>query len=493
MKTDLKISPIRGRESSKEKLSKKMKSTSIIKSPECLLKTTRKGNILKHMTSTTTKRPESQTYQNSFLDTTKVVSISHEDISGIVPLESCDSRSSLLDLTPKITISSCSNKERDLNQGKGKQKTVQRKKIKSPVCKQFSRKLEPKSKNEEHESQLRKKNSEIFSLTRKVNMLQETLNERNKLVRDLEMKFPKMLSELSRGLGKDPEKLKVSLELKETIKRNRQLSGNQKRNEDLLKIKEDKIKQLERERDKAVEELRLKEKESRDFKGRLVSVEQKFSLVTGKLEAKDSELRRTKEMLENVQYRYRVINEENFSKIIQIEKMSSEICALSESNEEKDCEMEKLTLKINEMMISLNKETSRAYSLEMQLRELVGIAQKTELSQSDSDLSEVTKELLAKITRVAKEKNVTVNLQLTVNQSRNCVETPSRENRSTLTNENVSQYEEMAVEDEEEYPEVFEEDTHSLGDVTGASNISESEYDVSAGTLAKVGSVTRRS
>ena len=199
-------------------------------------------------------------------------------------------------------------------------------------------------------------------------------------------------------------------------------------------------------------------------------------------------------MLEDVQYRYRVINEENFSKIIQIEKMSSEICALSESNEEKDCEMEKLTLKINEMMISLNKETSRAYSLEMQLRELVGIAQKTELSQSDSDLSEVTKELLAKITRVAKEKNVTVNLQLTVNQSQqNCVETPSRENRSTLTNENVSQYEEMAVEDEEEYPEVFEEETHSLGDVTGASNISESEYDVSAGTLAKVGSVTRGS
>ena len=115
-----------------------MKSSSKIKSPECLLKTTRKGNILKHMTSTTTKRPATQTYQDSFLDTTKVVSISHEDISGIVPLESCDSKSSLLDLTPKIIISSCSNKERDLNQDKGRQKTVARKKIKSPVCKQFS-------------------------------------------------------------------------------------------------------------------------------------------------------------------------------------------------------------------------------------------------------------------------------------------------------------------------------------------------------------------
>ena len=451
---------------------------------------------MKHMTSTTTKRPTAQTYQDSYLDTTKVVSISHDDISGIVPLESCGSRSSLLDLTPKITISSCSNNDRDLNRCKGRQKTVQRKKIKSPVCKQFPRKLEPKSKNEEYESQLRKKNSEIFSLTRKVNTLQETLNERNKLVRDLEMKFPKMLSELSRGLGKDPEKLKVSLELKETIKRNRQLSGSQKRSEDLLKIKEDKIKQMERERDKAVEELRLKEKESRDFKGRLVSIEQKFSLVTGKLEAKDSELRRTKELLEDVQYRYRVINDENFAKIIQIEKMSSEVCALSESNEEKNCEMEKLKLKINEIMISLNEETSRAYRLEMQLGELVGIAQQTDLTQSDSDVSEETRELLAKIARVAKEKNVTLNVQLTVNQSQhNCVETPSRDNRSTLTSENVCQYEceEMSVAGEEDYPEVFEEETHSVGDLTGASNISESEYDVSAGTLAKVRSVTRRS
>ena len=129
----------------------------------------------------------------------------------------------------------------------------------------------------------------------------------------------------------------------------------------------------------------------------------------------------------------------------------------------------------------------------MQLRELVGIAEKTDLTQSDSDMSEVTKELLAKISRAAKEKNVTLNVQLTVNQGQqNCVETESRENRSTLTNENVSQYEEMSVADEEEeYPEVFDEENLSVGDTTGASNISESEYDVSAGTLAKVRTVTR--
>ena len=278
MKTDPRISP-NGRDCL-NKLSKSMKSSSKPKSPECLLKTTRKGNILEHMTSTSHKRSSNKTYQESFSVTTRLITISHEDISGIVPLDSCVSRSSLLDLTPRITISDCENKHKA---SKG-EKTVQRKKIKSPANKKALRRLEPKSKIEEYESQLKKKSSEIFSLTRKVNVLQETLNDKNRLVRDLEMKFPKMLSELSRGLGKDPEKLKVSLELKETMKRNRQLSGNQKRNEDLLRNKEDKIKLLEKERDKALEELRVKEKESKDFKSRLVSAEQRVSLLERRAE-----------------------------------------------------------------------------------------------------------------------------------------------------------------------------------------------------------------
>ena len=104
----MRVSP-RGKGGSGDTLSRQMKSYSKVKSPECLLKTTRKGNILKHMTSTTNKRssPKTNTYQDSFLDTTKVISISHEDISGIVPFN--ETRSSLLDLTPKITISNCSN------------------------------------------------------------------------------------------------------------------------------------------------------------------------------------------------------------------------------------------------------------------------------------------------------------------------------------------------------------------------------------------------
>ena len=480
MKTDLKRSP---REKDSGKLSTTMKSCTKVKSPECLMKTTRKGNILKHMTSTTNKRPSAKTYQESFLDTTKIISISHEDISGIAPLESCSSRSSLLDLTPKITISNCSYEDRNLNnRGKKLEKTVQRKKVKSPINKRYLRKLEPRSKLEEYESQLKKKNSEIFSLTRKNNVLQETLNEKNRLVRDLEMKFPKMLSELSRGLGKDPEKLKVSLELKETIKRNRQLSGNQKRNEDLLRNKEDKIRLLEKERDKVLEELKVKERESKDFKTRLVSVEQKFSLLVGKLDVKESELRRCREMLEDVQYRYRVINDENFSKIIQTEKMSSEICALSESIEEKDSQIEKLKYQINDLMISLNEEALRAYNLEIQVKESVD--KRPGDTQTDSEIDDVTKEMMDKIKSAAKGNNVMVNVSMTVNQIKN---SSGREILPTLTNENVSQFEDLSAGREEEYLEVFEdEESSNVGDITVTSNDSEAEYNVSAGTIAKV-------
>ena len=461
------------------KLSKSMKSSSKPKSPECLLKTTRKGNVLEHMTSTSHKRSSNKTYQESFSDTTRLITISHEDISGIVPLDSCVSRSSLLDLTPRITISDCENKHKA---SKG-EKTVQRKKIKSPVNKKALRRLEPKSKIEEYESQLKKKSSEIFSLTRKVNVLQETLNDKNRLVRDLEMKFPKMLSELSRGLGKDPEKLKVSLELKETMKRNRQLSGNQKRNEDLLRNKEDKIKLLEKERDKALEELRAKEKESKDFKSRLVSAEQRVSLLAGKLDVRDSDLKKCKEKLEDLQYRYRVINEENFSKIIQLEKMSSEICALSECNEEKDNQIEKLKHQTNGLVISLNEESLKSYNLEIRLKELLDQQQQPRDSRKSSDLNDVTKEMLDKITSVAKDNKMLVNVQLTVNQQSR-EEVPSRGNLPTLTSENVCQYEELG---QEEYLEVFEEEssTLSLGDLTVASNMSEAEYNLSAGTLAK--------
>ena len=68
-------------------------------------------------------------------------------------------------------------------------------------------------------------------------------------------------------LGKDPDKLKVSLELKETIKRNRQLSGSQKRNEELIKVKDDKIKHSQWEKEKLQDDLKLKERECRDLKG----------------------------------------------------------------------------------------------------------------------------------------------------------------------------------------------------------------------------------
>ena len=228
-----------------KKLNVCMKKVNNVKtSPVNLLKTTRKGNILTPMTSTVHKKgvSSSNQYQESLMKNTKLISISENDISGIAPLSSGQSKCSLLNLTPKITISQTSSSNKNASK-----KTVPRKTVKSPL--NNNRLMSRKSKVEDLEQQLKKKCGDIISLNRKINKLEETLSEKTKMIKDLEIKFPKMLSELSRGLGKDPEKLKVNMELKESSKRIRQLSGSQKRNEELIKIKDDKIKQAQRKKE----------------------------------------------------------------------------------------------------------------------------------------------------------------------------------------------------------------------------------------------------
>ena len=435
MKTKVTKSPV----ADEKKLTVCLKSAATKKSPLSLLKTTRKGNILTQMTSTTTKRTAARCptntnqYQDSMLTNTRIISLSDQDISGITPLVNTESRSSLLNLTPKITISSSRNSSA---RKKDSKKTVQRKMIKSPTINNNKVLKRTVTRPDDLESQLKKKNSEVLSLNRKINRLEETLSEKNKMIKDLEIRFPKMLSELSRGLGKDPEKLKVSLELKESMKRNRQLSGSQERNEKLIKIKDDKIKQIQKEKELALDELKLKEREHREVKGRLVALEQRFPQMVNKLEDKEMELRRIKDDNDELKYKLKVINEENFAKMIELEKMSSEIVDLNLNLEEKEANFEELHEKYEEVVNKLN---------------------------------------------------IAV---------RNCDELTDRNRcrKSTLTQDNADTIEEVSERDED----VFEEEMQvDVGDsstsatpgginFTNCSNVSDSEYDVSAGTIAKV-------
>merc|ERR1719312_1278001 len=251
------------------------------------MRTARKGNVLAQMTSTTVKRGYTNHYQESLLTNTKMISVSDQDISGISPLVN-DTRTGLLDITAK----------------KETKKVVPRKQVRSPVNNNKVQRKTNTIKSDDFEKQLKKKHLEVLALNRKINKLEESLNEKNKIIKDLEIKFPKMLSEMSRGLGKDPDKLKVNIELKESIKRNRQLSGSHERNEKLLKIKDDKIKLVTHERDKALDELKTKEREGRELRSSLLDLEQKIPHFVNKLEDKETEIRKVSN--ENCDLKYKL-------------------------------------------------------------------------------------------------------------------------------------------------------------------------------------------
>ena len=169
------------------KLTTAMKSSVTKKSPVALLKTTRKGNILTQMTSTVNKKSKNNQYQISLLDNSKIISISESDISGIKPLDTCESEDGEVNQTTNISISQCRKSKTD------------RGKIKDPIN---NNKIKKRTPNDNLEADLRKKNGKILTLNRKINKLEEILTEKNKIIKDLEIKFPKMLSELSRGLGR---------------------------------------------------------------------------------------------------------------------------------------------------------------------------------------------------------------------------------------------------------------------------------------------------
>ena len=417
------VSPVRNI----KRLSQCLKPANTLKkSPLSLMRTARKGNILAQMTSTTVKSgyTNANHYQESLVTNTKMISVSDHDISGISPLVN-DTRTGVLDITAK-------------NETK---KVVQRKQVRSPV---ISNKVQRKTnsvKADDFEKQLKKKHQEVLALNRKINKLEESLSEKNKIIKDLEIKFPKMLSEMSRGMGKDPDKLKVSIELKETIKRNRQLSGSHERNEKLLKVKDDKIKFATIERDKALDELKIKEREVRELKASFLVLEQKIPHFVAKLEERETEIRKVVSENCDLKYKLKVMNEENIAKMIELEKLSSEIIDLQIQIDENGLEREEISTK-------LQREARKVINLE-------------------DEVNKLKQELAVK---------------------------RFRSSLPTLTEDNVQE----VTHNEEEEDEVFEKmnideyqgggdlSTASSAFTTDSSTMSESEYDISVGTIAKV-------
>ena len=190
-------------------------------------------------------------------------------------------------------MSKCERLEKLVEEKEGRNKKILRGKIKSPASKinksAAERSIRNKDRIESYETQLKKKESEILSLTRKINLLQKTVGEKEKTIKGLELKFPKMIAELKHGLL---EEKKTNVELKDVLKKCRQSAGNKKQIEEKLRLKDEKLKQLKLSNKRTVEELQSKEFELEEFRKRIRSLEGKIPNLVQEIERKDEELAR---------------------------------------------------------------------------------------------------------------------------------------------------------------------------------------------------------
>jgi len=501
------------------KLAVKMKSKLKFKSPEMLAKTARKGTLVNQMTSTVNKKCFSLS-QTMVGDSSNLLSTSENDISGISPIKNSASHERMDILTPKILISCCSKTQEKA--GRVSPKKVPRSKVRSPINQKFktvrgrevksSYKEVSRAQLQELEIQLRKKISECMNLTRKNNNLQKTVTEKDQIIRDLEIKFPKMLSELKKGMGQDNSKKKVNLELKETIKRNRQLSGAQKQTEDQLKIKEDKLKQALEARDIALDKLKIKEKESKEFLHRLSLLESSVPELVLKLNEKESDLRRSVETVTNLEQRLKILTDDNFLKVRSIDQISNQLVDLNNNILEKEVEIVGLKQVVFELETNNKRETMKIKKLElenMHLQKLIEQsnrpADQRSILNDGINFDEATEDFLDKVSAVSKDQNVTVNLKLMVKKSRvsnileqstrnssprNTLETLTNEDKSSIVNsrlgESIDEYSDEVFNNSIDFDEDMSvEDNEDLVDIIEDSNMSENAYDVSAGTMAR--------
>ena len=239
---------------------------------------------------------------------------------------------SLKPITPKFMITKCSRLEKLVEEKElVKTKNVLRSKVKSPVVtklgkfgikeREMGSKIN-KGKVLELESQLKKKCSEILTLNRRLNSNQKILSDKEKMITNLELKFPKMLVDRKKGLI---DEKKANVELKETIKMNKQLKGNKKQTEEQMKLKDEKLKDMTAVKKKLMEELKSKDFELNEFRQRLASLETNLPDLLSQVEAKDEELSKFRETVEFLEQRLVFQSEENNNQENMIEELKKNV------------------------------------------------------------------------------------------------------------------------------------------------------------------------
>lgn len=345
-------------------------------------------------------------------------------------------------MTPKIMVTKCERLERlveEKEEGKlSTNRKVLRSKVKSPVNKiqrsAIERSLKNKERIESYETQLRKKESEILSLNRKINNLQKTVSDKEKSIKGLELKFPKMISELKHGLQ---EEKKANIEMKEVFKRYRQVSGEKKLLEDQMKAKDDKLKELKKANKTLMEELKTKDGELSSFRTRLFALEEKVPNLLDEIHEKDQEivskdqdLLRFEETVEFLEQRLEAqLNDQRTQEKL-IDDLKRKLNECCEEIENKDNEVNILRATNNDLYEELqeqyealektDQETKNYLQIIDSIREKIDVAPGNveKLHNSIDYLDRATEDFLDKVSSVSKKKNMSFKVKLTIRKGK---------------------------------------------------------------------------
>ena len=345
-------------------------------------------------------------------------------------------------MTPKIMVTKCERLERlveEKEEGKlSTNRKVLRSKVKSPVNKiqrsAIERSLKNKERIETYETQLRKKESEILSLNRKINNLQKTVSDKEKSIKGLELKFPKMISELKHGLQ---EEKKANIEMKEVFKRYRQVSGEKKLLEDQMKAKDDKLKELKKANKTLMEELKTKDGELSSFRTRLFALEEKVPNLLDEIHEKDQEivskdqdLIRFEETVEFLEQRLEAqLNDQRTQEKL-IDDLKRKLNECCEEIENKDNEVNILRATNNDLYEELqeqyealektDQETKNYLQIIDSIREKIDVAPGNveKLHNSIDYLDRATEDFLDKVSSVSKKKNMSFKVKLTIRKGK---------------------------------------------------------------------------
>jgi len=269
----------------------------------------------------------------------------------------------------------------------------------------------PRTRMEELVQQVKKKDAEILTLSRKLNSTQKSLAEKEKLVRDLETKIPGMLADLKKNLEADEVKKRMNRDLKESAKRNKSLSGTMKQVEEQLKVKEEKYQNLLAAKRNSDAILKEKQKELKSFAQRGLNFERTIMDLERKLSQALMDVEREKEKRVSLETRCSHLLDDLEERERFIERLRTDVFHANNVAASRETEFEELKKQNLEMQrLVQNQEQMLMKKQEQDLHHY----QPQKDKRNGGNLNSVTDDFLDRVSAVSREQNISVNLKMVV-------------------------------------------------------------------------------